>query len=139
MDCKESNQSIQKKINPEYSLERLMLKLKLQYFGHLMCRTDSLEKTLMLGKTEDRRRRGNRGWDGWMASLAWWTWVWASSRSWWWTGSLVCSSPYGHKQLDTTEWLNWYYMGWRGNSEKTTYRLKIKQNKNLLDKVIIKL
>ena len=53
-----SNQSILKEISPEYSLETLMLKLKLQYFGHLMQRTDSLEKTLMLGKTEGRRRRG---------------------------------------------------------------------------------
>ena len=53
-----SNQSILKEINPEYSLEGLMLKLKLQYFGHLMRRADSLEKTLMLGKTEGRRRRG---------------------------------------------------------------------------------
>ena len=52
-----SNQLIPKEINPEYSLEGLMLKLKLQYFGHLMWRADSLEKTLMLGKTEDRRRR----------------------------------------------------------------------------------
>ena len=57
LDCKEINQSILKEINPEYSLEGLMLKLKLQYFGHLMRRTDSLEKTLMLGKIE-RRRRG---------------------------------------------------------------------------------
>ena len=55
-----SNQSILKEINPEYSLEGLMLKLKLQYFGHLMWRTDSLEKTLMLGKIEDRRRRGRQ-------------------------------------------------------------------------------
>ena len=55
-----SNQSILKKISPEYSLEGLMLKLKLQYFGHLMQRTDSLEKTLMLGKTEGRRRRGRQ-------------------------------------------------------------------------------
>ena len=53
-----SNQSILKEINPEYSLEGQMLKLKLQYLWHLMQRTDSLEKTLMLGKTEDRRRRG---------------------------------------------------------------------------------
>ena len=53
-----SNQSILKEIRPEYSLEGLMLKLKLQYFGHLMLGTDSLEKTLMLGKIEDRRRRG---------------------------------------------------------------------------------
>ena len=57
-DSRRSNQSILKDINPEYSLERLMLKLKLQYFGHLMGRTDSLDKTVMLGKIEDRRRRG---------------------------------------------------------------------------------
>ena len=56
LDCKEINQSILKEINPEYSLEELMLKLKLQYFGHLRWRADSLEKTLMLGKTEGRRR-----------------------------------------------------------------------------------
>ena len=55
-----SNQSILKEIRPEYSLERLMLKLKLQYFGHLMQRTDSLEKTLMLGKIEGRRRGGRQ-------------------------------------------------------------------------------
>ena len=56
--AKRSNQSILKEINPEYSLEELMLKLKLQYFGHLMQRADSLEKTLMLGKIEGGRRRG---------------------------------------------------------------------------------
>jgi len=56
--ARRSNQSVLKKICPDYSLERLMLKLKLQYFGHLMQRTDSLEKTLMLGKIEGRRRRG---------------------------------------------------------------------------------
>ena len=60
LDCKRSNQSILKEINPEYSLEGLMLKLKLQYFGHLMGRADSLEKTLMLGKTEGGRRRGRQ-------------------------------------------------------------------------------
>ena len=51
-----------------------------------MGRTGSLEKTLMLGKIEDRRRRGDRGWDGWMASLTQWTWIWVNSKSWWWTG-----------------------------------------------------
>ena len=81
-----SNQSILKEISPEYSLEGLMLKLKLQYFGHLMQRTESFEKTLMLGKIEGRRRRGRRGWDGWMASRTWWTWVWVSSGSCWWIG-----------------------------------------------------
>ena len=58
--ARRSNQSILKEINPEYSLERLMQKLKLQYFGHLMRRADSLEKTLMLGKTEARKRRGRQ-------------------------------------------------------------------------------
>ena len=58
LPARRSNQSILKKINPEYSLEGLMLKLKLQYFGHLMPRANSLEKTLMLGKIEGRRRRG---------------------------------------------------------------------------------
>ena len=59
--ARRSNQKILKEINPEYLLEGLMLKLKLQYFGHLMRRADSLEKTLMLGKIEDRRKRGHRG------------------------------------------------------------------------------
>ena len=73
--ARRSNQSILKEISPGCSLEGLMLKLKLQYFGHLMWRTDSLEKILMLG-----------GWDGWMALPTRWTWVWVNSGSWWWTG-----------------------------------------------------
>ena len=60
MDCKRSNQSVLKEINPDYSLEGLMLKLKLQYFGYLMQRTDSLEKTLMLGKIEGKSRGQQR-------------------------------------------------------------------------------
>ena len=59
--CRRSNQSILREISPEYSLEGLMLKLKLQYFGHLVRRVDLLEKTMMLGKIEGRRRRGDRG------------------------------------------------------------------------------
>ena len=81
--AKRSNQFFLKEINPEYSLQGLILKLKLQYFGHLMGRDDSLEKTLMLGKTEGRRRRSDRGWNGWMASLTQWTWVWANSERQW--------------------------------------------------------
>ena len=85
--ARRSNQSILKEISPECSLEgELMLKLNLQYFGHLMRRTDSLEKTLMLEKIEGRRGRDDRGWDGWMASPTRWTSVWVSSRSWWCTG-----------------------------------------------------
>ena len=82
--ARRSNQSILKEISPEYSLKGLMLRLKLQYFGLLIQRANSLEKTLMLGKTEGRRR----GRDSSMSSLTQWTWVWASSGSWWWTGKL---------------------------------------------------
>ena len=78
-----SNQSILKEINCEYSLEGLMLKLKFQYFGELMWTGDPLEKSLMLGKIEGRRKRGIGGWDGWMASLMQWTWTWANSGKWW--------------------------------------------------------
>ena len=97
--ARRSNQSILKEISLEYSLEGLMLKLKLQHFGHLMRRTDSFEKTLMLGKIESRRRRG------WQRMR--WTWVWVGSRSWWWIGKPGCCSPRDRKELDMTEQLNW--------------------------------
>ena len=74
-----SNQSILKEISPEYSFEGLMLKLKLQYFGHLMRRTDSFQKTLMLGKIGGRRRRGRQRMRWWIASLTQWTSVWAAA------------------------------------------------------------
>ena len=70
-----SNQSFLKEISPECSLEGQTLRLKLQYFSHLMQRTDSFEKTLILGKIEGGRRRGWQSWDGWMASPTQWTWV----------------------------------------------------------------
>ena len=79
--ARRSNQSILKEISPECSLEGLMLKLKLQHFGHLMRRGDSFEKTLMLGKIEGKRG-DNRGWDGWMTSPTQWTWAWVDCRSW---------------------------------------------------------
>ena len=82
--ARRSNQSILKEISPGISLEGMMLKLKLQYFGHLIWRADSLEKTLMLGGIGGRRKRERQGWDGWMASLTQWTWVWVNSGSWWW-------------------------------------------------------
>ena len=86
-----------------------MLKLKLHLFGHLMWRADSLEKTLMLGGVGSRRRRDNRGWDGWVASPTRWTWVWASSGSWWWTGRpgvlrLMGSPRVGHDWATDLSW-----------------------------------
>ena len=80
------NQSILKEISSGCSLEDLMLKLKLQYFGHLMLGTYSLEKTLMLERLKAGGEGDDRGWDGWMASPTLWTWVWVNSGSWWWTG-----------------------------------------------------
>ena len=84
--ARRSNQSILKEISPGCSLEGVMLKVKLQHVGHLMRRVDSLEKTLMLGGIGAGGEGDDRGWDGWMASPTWWTWVWVNSRSWWWTG-----------------------------------------------------
>ena len=105
--ARRSNQSILKEISHEYSLEGLMLKLKLQYFGHLMQRTDSLEKTLMLGKTEGGRRRGQQRMrlldgitDSTDMSLSK---LWEIMKG---QGSLVCCSPWGHKESDMTERLN---------------------------------
>ena len=83
--ARRSNQSIIKEISPEYSLEALMLKLKLQYFGHLMWRTDWSEKILLLGKIKVGGEGDDRGQDGWVASPTQWTWVWVNSGSWWWT------------------------------------------------------
>ena len=101
------NQAILKEISPEYSLEGLMLKLKFQYFGHLMQRTDLLEKTMMLGKNEGRKRRGwqRMRWLDGITDL-----MDMSLRKLWEVGDgqgrLACYSPWGHKESDTTEWLN---------------------------------
>ena len=84
--ARRSNQSILKEISPEYLLEGLMLKLKLQYSGHLMRRADSFEKTWCWERLRARREGDDRGWDSWMASPTQWTWVWVDSGSWWWTG-----------------------------------------------------
>ena len=106
--AKRSNQSILKEINPEYSSEGLVLKLKLQHFGHLMTTADSLEKTLMLGKIEGKRRRGQhtmRWLDGITDSINGHEFEQTLGDSEG-QGSLECCSLRGHKQLDTTEQLN---------------------------------
>ena len=133
-----SNQSILKEISPEYSLEGLMLKLKPQYFGHLVQRTDSLEKTLMLEILKAGGKGDGRGWDGWMASLTWWTWVWASSGSWWWTGKPGVLQSMGPQKVEQywvieLNWMRTYFITqgtlfsalwwskWEGNPEKRSY------------------
>ena len=108
--ARRSNQSILE-ISPGISLEGMMLKPKLQYFGHLMRRADSLEKTLMLGGIGGRRRRDNRGWDGWMASPTRWTWVWVNSSSWWWTGRPGVLQFHGVAK-SWTQLSNWTELNW---------------------------
>ena len=110
--ARRSTQSILKEISPEYSLEGLMLKLKLQYFGHLMWRTNSFEKTLMLWKIAGGGEGDYRGWDGWMASPTWWTWVWVDSGSWWWIGRpgalrFMGSQRVGHDWATELNWIEW--------------------------------
>ena len=105
--ARRSNQSILKEISPGCTLEGMMLKLKLQYFGHLIQRVDSLEKTLMLGGIGGRRRRGNRGWDGW------WHHGLDGCESEWTPGvgdgqgGLAFCNSWGCKESDTNERLNW--------------------------------
>ena len=103
--ARRSNQLILKEINLEYSLEELMLKLKLQYFGHLMRRTDSLEKTLILGNLEVRRRRGQQKMR-WLDGITDSTDMEQTPGDSEGQGSLACCSPWGHKESDTTERLN---------------------------------
>ena len=122
--ARRSNQSILKEISPEYSLEGLMLKLKLQYFGHLMQRTDSFEKTLMLERLKAGGERDDSRWDDWMVSLTWWTWVWVSSGSWWWTGKPDMLQSMGLQRV----WCEWateviwtdfcvfFKVNWTGNA-----------------------
>ena len=105
--ARRSNQSILEEISPGCSLVGLMLKLKLQLFGYLIRRADSFEKTLLLGKIEGRRRRNDREWDGWMASVTHWTWIGWTPGTGDGQGGLVCCSSWGCKELDTTEWVNW--------------------------------
>ena len=111
--ARRSNQLIIKEISPEYSLEELMLMTKLQYFGLLLWKTDLLEKFLTLGKIEGRKRRDDRGWDGWMATLTQWTWVWTSSSSWWWTGKpgMLPSMGLQRVRYDWGIELNWTERG----------------------------
>ena len=103
LDCKKI-QPVHPKGN-QFWVFKGRLKLKLQYFGHLMRRADSFEKTLMLGKIGGRRRRGQQRMRWWMVSLTQWTWVWVNSGSCYWTGGLAL--VHGVAESDTTEQLNW--------------------------------
>ena len=117
--ARRSNQSILKEISPEYSLEGLMLKLKLQYFGHLMWRTDSYEKILMLGKIEGERWRGRQRMR-WHHQLNEHEFEQTPRVGDGHVG-LACCSPWGCKESDRTEWLNWTelkVMPFQGHSQE---------------------
>ena len=114
-----------KEFSLEYSLKGLMLKLKLQYFDYLMWRTDSLEKTLMLGKTEGGRGRGWQRMRRLDASPTRWTWVSAGSGRWWWTGKHGVLQSMG-SQVVRQDWmteLNWLYINCTLNKEREYVRL----------------
>ena len=100
LDCKE--------INPGISLEGMILKLKLQYFGHLMRRVDSLEKLWCWEGLGAGEEGDDWGWDGWMASWTRWIWVWVNSERWWWTGRPGVLWFMGTGLSDWSE-LNWYF------------------------------
>ena len=119
--ARRSNQSILKEISPGCSLEGLMLKLKLQYFRNLIWRTDSFEKTLILERIEGEG--DDRGWDGLMLSSTQWTWVWVSPRIGNGQGSLACCSPWGCKEWDTTEWLNFPHSAKSVTNHEATLQL----------------
>ena len=104
-----SHQSLQKEINPESSLKGLMLKLKLQYFGHVMWRTDSRKRLWCWERLKAGGEGDDKGWDGWMASPIWWTWVWASSRSCWLKGNPGMLQSMGSQNVrhDWATELNW--------------------------------
>ena len=105
--ARRSNQSILKEISPGCSLEGLMLKLKLQYFGHLMGRVDSLKRPWCWEGLGAGGEGDDRGWDGWMVSPTQWTWVWVDSGGWWWTGRPGVLQFMGSQESDMPEWLNW--------------------------------
>ena len=107
--ARRSNQSILKEISPGCSLEGLMLKLKLEYFGHLMRRVTHLKRPWFWERLRAGGEGDNRGWDGWMASPIQWTWVWVSSRSWWWTGRPGVLQSMGLQRVghDWATELNW--------------------------------
>ena len=107
--ARRSNQSILKEISPEYSLEGLMLKLKLQYCGHLMQRADSFKRPWCWERLRALGEGDNRRWDGWMASPTRWTWVCINSQSWWWTGRPGVLQSMGLQRVghDWATELNW--------------------------------
>ena len=107
LDCKEIKPVHPKAISLEYSLEELMLKLKLQYFSHLMGRSDSLEN--ILERLKAGAEGDDKGWGGWMASPTRWTWVWVSSGSWWWTGKpgMLQSMGFQRVRHNWVTQLNW--------------------------------
>ena len=110
--ARRSNQSILKEISPRCYLEGTMLKLKLQYFGHLMQRVDSLEKT-DAGRDWGQEKKGTT--DGWMASLTQWTRVWVNSGSWWWTGRPGVLWFMGSQRVgdDWATELKWTELNWK--------------------------
>ena len=123
--ARRSNQSILKEINPGCSLEGLMLKLKLQYLATWGEELTHLKRPWCWESLKAGGEGDDRGWDGWMASLSQWTWVWVGSRIWWQTGRLACCSPWCCKESDMTEGLNWTELKEKGIPQMGNFINKI--------------
>ena len=113
--AKRSNQSILKQISPDYSLERLMLKQKLQYLATWWDELTHCKRPWCWERLEEGREGGDRGWDGWIASPTPWTWVWVNSGSWWWTGRPGMLRFMGLQRVGH-DWVT--ELNWRGIREK---------------------
>ena len=127
-----SNHLMLKEISPEYSLEGLMLKLKLQYFGHMMGRTVHWKRPWCLGRLKVGGEGENWEWYGWMASLTQWTWVWESSGNWWWKrkpGVLqsMWSQRVGYNWATELNWVVWQELKMYQNPHFPGLFLKIKE------------
>ena len=120
--------SVLKEINPEYSLAGLRLKLKLQYFGHLMWIADSLERPWCWERLRTGGKTGNRGWDGWTASLTQWTWVWANSGRWWRTGRPGVLQSVGLQRV-RQDWATEHQQGTRTYQDQMQLRCNVDETK----------
>ena len=123
--ARRSNQSILNEISPEYSLEGLMMKLKLQYVDHLMGKTTHWKRLWCWEKLKAGREGDHRGWDGWIASLIQWTWVWASSGRWWRTGKPGVLQSMGTQRVRhgwATEQQQWNLRHWGRQKRKWEVR-----------------
>ena len=138
LTARRSSQSIIKEISPECSLERLILRQKLNSLFTWCKELTPLKRPWCWKRLKAGGKGDNRGWDGWMVSLTQWTWVWVNSGSWWWTGNLVCCSPWGRRVGHKWTELNWRTMYAPGHLKIIQKQLAISSLKGFLGGSVVK-